>query len=141
MEARELMIGDFVYIPRLNKNIQVSSIDYDNRLRVGNANIPIGWEIRPIPLSEEILKNNGFTTSNEHWYYKRIRENGIFDVCVSLDYKEIEITKVCGAGTDAEEADYGSSIELGNDVPLVHKFQQVLRSTYNLTELADNFKI
>ena len=135
MKVRELIIGDWVLLDGKATQIDIADLVFLDGCKYGDE------RYEPIPLSEKILKKNGFTKSNEHWYFKRVRENGVFDVCVSLDYKEIEITKVCGAGTDEEEADYGTSIELGYDVPLVHKFQQTLRCTYNLTEFADNFKV
>lgn len=132
MEAKELMIGDWVNL----KGCETAQIrDLKDLL-----NIELGIFVASgVSLTEEILKKNGFAIRYEHWYYKRVRENGVFDVCVSFDYKEIEITKIFGADTDCEETEYGLNIECGEEL-LVHKFQQILR-IYNLNELADNFKI
>ena len=96
-------------------------------------------DAEPIPLTPEILEKNGFYDRNTQWYYKRFWSNGCFDIAISLVYREIEVSKVCGAGTDCEEVEYGSSIAFGNDI-CVHTLQHALRLC-GLNELADNFKV
>ena len=93
----------------------------------------------PIPLTNEILEKNGFYDRNTQWYYKRFGSYVCFDIAISLIYRDIEVSKVCGAGTDCEEEEYGSSIVFGNDI-CVHNLQHVLRLC-GLDELADNFKV
>ena len=93
----------------------------------------------PIPLTPEILDKNGFYGRNTQWYYKRFWSNGCFDIAISLVYREIEVSKVCGAGTDCEEVEYDSSIAFGNDI-CVHTLQHALRLC-GLHELANNFKV
>lgn len=95
-----------------------------------------GW-FEPIPLTPEILEKNGFYDRNTQWYYKRFWSNGCFDIAVALNYREIEVSKVCGAGTDCEEVDYGSTIAFGSDI-YVHELQHALRLC-GLNELADGF--
>lgn len=141
MKAEELMHGDYVvYHGKLCKFLVR---DYDavlKRVDDGNEYPPCACrEATPIPITTEILEKNGFVKRYEYWYNKRVRDNGVFDVSVNIDWKEIEITKIFGADTDCEETEYGLNIEYGEEL-LLHKFQQVLR-TYNLYELADNFKI
>ena len=92
-----------------------------------------------IPLTPEILEKNGFYDRNTQWYYKRFGSYVCFDISISLVYREIEVSKVCGAGTDCEEEEYGSSIVFGNDI-CVHPLQHALRLC-GLNELADNFKV
>lgn len=93
----------------------------------------------PIPLTPEILEKNGFYDRNTQGYYKRFGSYVCFDISISLVYREIEVSKICGAGTDCEEEEYGSSIAFGNDI-CVHTLQHAL-CLCGLNELADNFKV
>lgn len=77
MKAKELMIGDWVHYR--GTNIQVTSL-YDK----GNSN-EIGWSdkesvwvngrtIEPIPLTGEILVNNGFRETDYNGYISYVCE-------------------------------------------------------------------
>ena len=55
MKTTELMIGDWVYDNELKRNGKVAKIDYD-----GEDDI-----IEPIPITEEILKKNGFVLKRD----------------------------------------------------------------------------
>ena len=139
MEAKELMIGDKVMVKVL------SQIPDTYVLHTWTANdYSRDIQVKPIPLTPEILEKNGFYDRNTQgyyaqWYYKRFGSYVCFDIAISLVYKEIEVSKVCGAGTDCEEVEYGSSIVFSNDI-CVHTLQHALRLC-GLDELADNFKI
>ena len=139
MEAKELMIGDKVMVKVL------SQIPDTYVLHTWTANdYSRDIQVKPIPLTPEILEKNGFYDRNiqgyyAQWYYKRFGSYVCFDIAISLVYKEIEVLKVCGAGTDCEEEEYGSSIVFSNDI-CVHTLQHALR-LYGLDELADNFKV
>lgn len=135
MKATELMIGDWVYNSYHKKNIKWSY----SEMFCPNGIPVIGRDLEPIPLTPEILDKNGFYDRNTQWYYKRFGSYVCFDIAISLIYREIEVSKVCGAGTDCEEEEYGSSIVFGNDI-CVHELQHALRLC-GLNELADNFKI
>ena len=135
MKATELMIGDWVYNSYHKKNIKWSY----SEMFCPNGIPVIGRDLEPIPLTTEILEKNGFYYRNAQWYYKRFGSYVCFDIAISLIYREIEVSKVCGAGTDCEEEEYGSSIVFGNDI-CVHTLQHALRLC-GLDELADNFKI
>ena len=135
MKATELMIGDWVYNSYHKKNIKW---DY-SEMFCSNGIPVIGRDLEPIPITPEILDKNGFYDRNTQWYYKRFGSYVCFDIAISLIYREIEVSKVCGAGTDCEEVEYGSSIVFGNDI-YVHELQHVLRLC-GLNELADNFKV
>ena len=139
MKANELMIGDKVMVKVLSQIPDTyvlhtwTATDYSRDIQV-----------KPIPLTPEILEKNGFYDRNTQgyyaqWYYKRFGSYVCFDIAISLVYKEIEVSKVCGAGTDCEEEEYGSSIVFSNDI-CVHTLQHALRLC-GLDELADNFKI
>ena len=139
MEAKELMIGDKVMVKVL------SQIPDTYVLHTWTANdYSRDIKVKPIPLTPEILEKNGFYDRNiqgyyAQWYYKRFGSYVCFDIAISLVYKEIEVSKVCGAGTDCEEEEYGSSIVFSNDI-CVHTLQHALRLC-GLDELADNFKV
>ena len=139
MKVTDLMIGDKVMVKVL------SQIPGTYVLHTWTANdYSRDIQVKPIPLTPEILEKNEFYDRNTQgyyaqWYYKRFGSYVCFDIAISLVYKEIEVSKVCGAGTDCEEEEYGSSIVFGNDI-CVHTLQHALRLC-GLDELADNFKI
>ena len=152
MKANELMIGDWVIFGDEPLKVQhLYNNGYDDVVaeivEEGTNEYGVYEEIKdvpvvycsPIPLTPEILEKNGFYDRNTQWYYKRFGSYVCFDIAISLVYKEIEVSKVCGAGTDCEEVEYGSSIVFGNDI-CVHNLQHVLRLC-GLNELADNFKV
>ena len=135
MKANELMIGDKVMVKVL------SQIPDTYVLHTWTANdYSRDIQVKPFTLTPEILEKNGFYYGrNSQWYCKRFYSNGCFDIAISLVYREIEVLKVCCAGTDCEEEEYGSSIAFGNDI-CVHTLQHALRLC-GLNEIADNFKV
>ena len=144
MKATELMIGDLVKIKGHLDYDKVQEIARDENMQwyisfACSATLFRAYEFEPVPLTPEILEKNGFYDRNTKWYYKRFGSYVCFDIAISLVYKEIEVSKVCGAGTDCEEEEYGSSIVFGNDI-CVHTLQHALRLC-GLDELADNFKV
>ena len=92
-----------------------------------------------IPLTPEILEKNGFYDRNTQWYYKRFGSYVCFDIAISLVYREIEVSKICGAATyclfdeTATTEIYALSLRVA--LPI-----QILRLC-GLNELADNFKV
>ena len=144
MNVTELMIGDWVYDTILQSNAKVQAIKPLTIRCDIHTEHHLYCEFNPIPLTPEILEKNGFYYRNTQgyyaqWYYKRFGSYVCFDIAISLVYREIEVSKVCGAGTDCEEEEYGSSIVFSNDI-CVHTLQHALRLC-GLDELADNFKI
>ena len=143
MKATELMVGDWVCLnddikcelPLKIDGVLTNDISLDGEGFLGGAE----GLIRPILITPEMLVKNGFYDRNTQWYYKRFGSYVCFDIAISLVYREIEVSKVCAAGTDCEEEEYGSSIVFGNDI-CVHTLQQILRLC-GLNELADKFKV
>lgn len=139
------MLLDWVLINNTPHKIQaIDSIDAeiladDELYYVGEDRCHSEDKIEGIPITPEILDKNGFYDRNTQWYYKRFGSYVCFDIAISLVYREIEVSKVCGAGTDCEEVDYSSAIVFGNDI-CVHELQHALRLC-GLDELADNFKV
>ena len=145
MKVTDLAILDWVLINNTPHKIQaIDSIDAeiladDELYYVGEDRCHSEDKVEGIPITPEILEKNGFYDRNTQWYYKRFGSYVCFDIAISLVYREIEVSKVCGAGTDCEEVEYGSSIAFGNDI-CVHTLQHALRLC-GLNELADNFKV
>ena len=145
IRCKDIMVGDYI-ANRNGSPMQIVAVDEDNAYACeGNEERPWifgdyeGCEPEPIILTPEILEKNGFYDRNTQWYYKRFGSYVCFDIAISLVYREIEVSKVCGAGTDCEEEEYGSAIAFGNDI-CVHTLQHTLRLC-GLNELADNFKV
>ena len=145
IRCRDLMYGDWC-CDKHGFPMQITNVgdDYAYATFEGNEGDP--WEFddkdnqpQPIPLTTEILEKNGFYDRNTQWCYESLGSYVCFDIAISLVYKEIEVSKVCDAGTDCEEVEYGSSIVFGNDI-CVHTLQHALRLC-GLNELADNFKV
>ena len=146
IKCNELMVGDWVALnPNFPMQIEDAGDDYAYATWEGNEGDPWefcdkeGYEPKPIIVTPEILEKNGFYDRNTQWCYESLGSYVCFDIAISLVYKEIEVSKVCAAGTDCEEVEYGSSIVFGNDI-CVHNLQHVLRLC-GLDELADNFKV
>lgn len=81
MKANELMIGDYVYNHR-NWECPIVEIDKNSVVvfaRYFGEEVFLPSELRPIPLTPEILEKNGFV-ANKHIYpypyYEYINENG-----------------------------------------------------------------
>ena len=75
MEARELMVGDYIINTEFEKN-EVDTIEIVEPTRVwlthGKTYIPIG-DIEPIPLTPEILEKNGFLNDGVSFWYLDFR--------------------------------------------------------------------
>lgn len=153
IRCKTLCVGDWV-ANRNGSPMQIVAVDEDNAYACegneayaceGNEERPWifgddeGYEPEPIILTPEILVKNGFYDRNTQWYYKRFWSNSCFDIAISLVYREIEVSKVYGAGTDYEQVEYDSAIVFDNDI-CAHTLQHALRLC-GLNDLADNFKI
>ena len=145
MKATELMIGDWVLINNIPHKIQaIDSIDAeiqanDELYYVGEDRHHSEDKIEGIRVTYEILEKNGFYNLNTQWYYKRFLSNDCFDIHISLVYREIEVSKLYGVGTECEGVEYDSVIVFDNDI-CVHQLQHELRLC-GLNEIADNFKV
>ena len=139
------MIGDWVLINNTPHKIQaIDSIDAeiqadDELYYIGEDRHHSEDKIEGIRVTYEILEKNGFYNLNTQWYYKRFLSNDCFDIHISLVYREIEVSKLYGVGTECENVEYDSVIVFDNDI-CVHQLQHALRLC-GLNEIADNFKI
>jgi len=73
MKANELMCGDWVeYNANYQQVLEISDYDIDDNLYLNNNEIVHQSEIIPIPLTKEILKNNGFELYGNEWQYHSV---------------------------------------------------------------------
>lgn len=115
MEAKELMICDWVRNKKTCNIFQWSSEDYTES---------ITENIDPIPLTTEILEANGFMYLMNHSFYN---ERLPFDIktCKEKDNKDYEV---------------GQEGDITYYCCYVHTLQHLLRD-FDLDAWADNFKI
>jgi hypothetical protein len=122
MKATDLMIGDLVYIHEPEcKGHRIDSIDELDGQVGADGEVYDECDIRPIPLTEEILVKNGFKKQedvNEWSYYKSKDGKGQYMILWSMDYNYLEI------GSYTEE--FGEFNRLGV-MRYVHQLQHALR--------------
>lgn len=118
MEAKELMLGDFVIGPDMTP-IKITNVDWFGMVEDQNGHLIKAGDLQPIPLTEEIVKLNGFKKCS--WDLMRWKCDDGF----SIDKENnIFYAYICG-----------------NLKPItyVHELQHLLRLCGS--DLADNFKI
>lgn len=130
MKATELMIGDWLYDSKgIPKRVELQDYcDEADCLYDGLSNL------KPIPLTEEILKANGFnkldlTIGN---YALKLEEKEKYDIHTILwggvFNGRMEFKVIC------------EYIHIDKKIRYVHELQHALRLC-GLSELADNFKV
>lgn len=121
MNIRQLMIGDWVINPAHKDVSKIEGIYYDKELHclVGTDGRFPQNHYEPIPLTEEMLKANGFVYNKGCWWFGKslFMLNEFIDggYCASAFHEQVFIN-------------------------YVHELQHALRIC-GLNELADNFKI
>ena len=113
MEATELMIGDWVYNTHNRKPEQVCEIR--ERMVMLDYNDLYDYdEIEPIPLTEEILKANG--------YEEHVGEKGAYGVTIAPHFKRDDSPEVFCDGHP-----FSVWFDEPVDIKYVHQLQHVLR--------------
>lgn len=125
MKANELMIGDWVMLDKSRPltSKKPTQITLTDMIFIARKK---GEECEPIPLTEEILKVNGFEPLQKMWYIK--------DTFIGVDWNGNEI-KECRFGEDVLY--FGHT---NHKIKYVHELQHALRLC-GMSELADNFKV
>ena len=141
MKATELMIGDWVQNPLgakgWVKNIRLFPKESDGL--GGYYVIDIAYskdgesyarleekDIKPIPLTEEILKANGWRAgNNKAWLLLRLGCDEV-NIMLGKNYAEIEYLNMCYNPEDPAEVNYGANFEFPRKV-CVHELQHILR--------------
>ena len=101
MNIRELTIGDWVYNSHHKKNIRLTQYDffththnkYGEQILMPNAKPTFGLDLHPIPITEEILKQNGFQQdccNSLHWFFQMatVEENVVSRSCVNVFFED-----------------------------------------------------
>lgn len=120
MKATELMIGDWVLMPNSNnyENEKIVAIPTNTQIEVGGNCWINPMACKPILLTDDILKKNGFKNEKYHNEYDIDGTNFyVIEFCDTFSYQD----------TDME-------------IKYVHELQRALRLC-GLNNLADNFKI
>ena len=125
MEAKDLMIGDWIKTGHLDYN-KVQEIARDNSMQwyisfACSATLFRAYEFEPIPLTPEILEKNGWER-NENFMDMKAADN------INFSWTDM----------------YGESLFQNGyhvcDCKYVHTLQHAFR-LYGLDELADTFKV
>jgi hypothetical protein len=110
MKATDLMIGDLVYIHEPEcKGHRIDSIDELDGQVGADGEVYDECDIRPIPLTEEILEKNGFKKVN---------------MTVDGDYRHYHLHGVCISWEEQSSFWYG---EGDIEFKYVHELQHLLR--------------
>ena len=101
-----------------------------------------GASVEPIPLTEDILKLNGFVKTDEY-YYQRINGDDVYVSFPKEDsifpYVDITYTSLIHNPEDVTEVSHSNGLIFPKKM-YVHQFQQVLRIC-SLVDFANNLKI
>lgn len=119
MKSSDVMIGDWVINDQ--EPTKVNYLTKDN-IGVENAYFVEFSDVEPIPLTEEILKDNGFVFDGLIRSYKKFKISKSFFSFALFKKYIIEIG------------------EIAYTIKYVHELQHALRLC-GLNEMADNFKI
>lgn len=127
MKASDLMIGDWVYDTHsynYNKEKEPVKLDRNEFVELicgctGNNDLDLGDMYEPVPLTEEVLKANGFVYNKGCWWFRK----ELFTLNEFID------GGYCAAA-------FQEQVFINN----VHELQHALRLC-GFDELADNFKL
>lgn len=141
MKCKELMVGDWIADNSgFPMRVKVVGDDYAYATFEGNEADP--WEFDdkieppyPIPITEEILKKNGFTQEmGGYGKLSRSNDKNIYHIHIDFDRKVIEVYK----SYPVRLASNLITLKVNNFC--VHELQHALRLA-GQSEMADNFKI
>lgn len=141
MKANSLMIGDIVNLCYRDLPLKVLGLDVRNKSILvevqDNFKLKIAYdeeEIKPIPLTEEILKANGWKKNDPHWVSTLRR------YC-DKDGSKWSLSFTLQKGIWDAYIHNGGDLNINKFHPMyVHELQHALRLC-GLNELADNLKI
>ena len=134
MKANELMIGDWVYDKMLKGYGKIEVLTpYVIKCDIHTDTHHMDF-FEPIPLTEEILKANGWQKNDPHWVSTLRR------YC-DKDGSEWSLSFTLQKGIWDAYIHNGGDLNINKFHPMyVHELQHALRIC-GLTDLADNFKI
>lgn len=136
MKKNELMIDDWVQIN--GRYAQVLEMHYSYAMLDFYEDVFYMGYLEPIPLTEEILKVNGFVTNNDH----TLTGSQIYHRLCGK-YEEYKVTvRLLNGWVKIESFDdrWYTLLDLSVQPRYVHELQHVLRLC-GLNDLANNFKV
>lgn len=136
MKPNELMVGDIV-LGKRREVLIIEGIHLDAAYHDAGMYTNL-YELTPIPVTNEILKANGFVTNNDRTLngcciYHRL--------CGKYDEYKVTIKLLNGFITiESFDDRWYTLLNLNIQLRFVHELQNILRLC-KLDELADNFKL
>ena len=131
MEAKDLMVGDWVYCEGqpTPDNVIIQSIHEDGvwfqgKRFKGEASYD---RIFPIPLTPKILEKNGFTSYGEAWYLPENKANGNEKILVGFYMYETRISVRSGSKCFDNSVPCEYRARAANRHVFVHDLQHALR--------------
>lgn len=139
IDIRDLRVGNLIYHKDCPIPLQVSGVkDGEVYLKHSFAhNRTVGFvrqdrpsvcnidEIKPIPLTKEILEKNDFKEGRFGVYFHRLVDGNDY-VYLNDIFTELEYKNVCHNYDDPDEVNYGSNMEFPKPLEL-HQLQNILR--------------
>lgn len=124
MDCKDLMIGDWVNIHEPEcKGHRIDSIDELDGQVGADGEVYDECDIRPIPLTEEILVKNGFYRS-PRWHYCEITTDDGFKIYIQLGCGgRIDYVRITKHNSDLMERDLDATVI----IHYVHELQHMLR--------------
>jgi len=128
MKENELMIGDWVMLD--NNPVKVAILAAGR----GDLGLAAGEDvfartynmIEPIPLTEEILKDNGWKPlKNKAWLGITVGCDEV-NIMLGKNYTEIGYLNLCFNHEDPTEVNFGANLEFPKNI-CVHELQHLLR--------------
>ena len=96
MKANELELGDWVYVKKWGYPVQISNVDSIGCTCWGGFSFYIPEDLEPVPLTDKILKENGFETGSDRYLGKIYRfQKTLFFIRIGRDNKTLQ-TNMCG---------------------------------------------
>lgn len=142
MKQTELMIGDWVHIPMLDDATE-NYVCYSQVRQLHDCDLDCYAfkelkyeEVKPVPLTAEILEKNGFThclTAPCGYYHAPVYD--MFDILFHISEDTYEDTWHTEVFTDHNDNNF-----VLYNLCYVHELQHCLRLC-GLNELADNFRL
>lgn len=127
MKANEIMIGDWVEYGQYITTVRSLSDKIVLSGCVGRLD-----EVRPVPITPEILEANGFSMDDEDWFIWEKR-SGIYTLAEVKMYQDDDVWHASIFGPEVCEID-------DLNIRSVHDLQHALRLS-GIIDMADNFKI
>ena len=146
MQAKQLMINDWVQLMKLNKEIeyaQVEAIDKGGMITLSNGKTVGVDYLSPVTLTAEILVKNGFKARSNGIsslpHYKYREGNDEINVTLYTSSTEIEYLNIVPNYDDPDEVNYGHSFEIPRIIS-VHELQHIF-ALCDFIDITDNFKL